>query len=108
MLAENRPDDQMSDGGADDDGRLLEGVRVLDLAKLIPGARRGGALAALGADVVRVEQPAGTYLRRVPPLVHGLSLLSATLDAGKRSVGLDVEHPRCRLRCCGVSPRRPT
>ncbi len=76
----------------DDDGRLLEGVRVLDLAKLIPGAAAAGALAALGADVVRVEQPAGTYLRRVPPLVHGVSMLSATLDAGKRSVGLDVEH----------------
>lgn len=74
------------------DDRLLAGVQVLDLAKLIPGAAAAGALAALGADVVRVEQPTGTYLRRVPPLVHGVSILSAALDAGKRSVGLDVEH----------------
>jgi len=80
----------------EDGGGLLDGVHVLDLAKLIPGAAAGGALAALGADVARVEHPRGTYLRRVPPLVHGMSLLSATLDAGKRSVGLDLEHPAAR------------
>lgn len=68
---------------------LLDGVRVLDLSKLIPGAATAGALAALGADVVKVEQPEGDYLRRVPPLVHGHGILSATLDAGKRSVVVD-------------------
>jgi alpha-methylacyl-CoA racemase len=82
--------------GLVDDGRLLAGVRVLDLAKLIPGAATAGMLVALGADVVRVEPPGGTYLRRVPPLVHGTSVLSTMLDAGKRSVTLAVGAPGSR------------
>lgn len=68
---------------------LMAGVRVLDLSKLIPGAATAGALAAMGADVVKVEQPEGDYLRRVPPLVGGHGILGATLDAGKRSVVVD-------------------
>lgn len=77
------------DAPAPADSGLLDGVRVLDLSKLIPGAATAGALAALGADVVKVEQPEGDYLRRVPPLVHGHGILGATLDAGKRSVVVD-------------------
>lgn len=75
----------MSDAAAG----LLAGVRVLDLSKLIPGAAAAGALAALGADVVKVEQPGGDYLRRVPPLVHGSGVVHCTLDAGKRSAVVD-------------------
>lgn len=76
-----------------DDGRFLDGIRVLDLAKLIPGAAAAGMLAGLGADVIRVEPPGGTYLRRVPPLVHGTSVLTAMFDAGKRSATLALGHP---------------
>jgi len=68
---------------------LLAGIRVLDLSKLIPGAAAAGMLAALGADVIKVEQPGGDYLRRVPPLVHGSGVIHCTLDAGKRSVVVD-------------------
>lgn len=68
---------------------LLAGITVLDLSKLIPGAAAAGMLAALGADVVKVEQPGGDYLRRVPPLVHGSGVIHCTLDAGKRSVVVD-------------------
>jgi alpha-methylacyl-CoA racemase len=88
-----------------DDGRLLAGVRVLDLAKLIPGAAAAGALAALGAEVVKVEQPGGTYLRRVPPLVHGAGIIHCTLDAGKRSVVLDVEHEEAAELLGRLAPR---
>jgi crotonobetainyl-CoA:carnitine CoA-transferase CaiB-like acyl-CoA transferase len=88
-----------------DDGRLLAGVRVLDLAKLIPGAAAAGALAALGAEVVKVEQRGGTYLRRVPPLVHGAGIIHCTLDAGKRSVVLDVEHDGAAELLRRLAPR---
>ncbi len=37
--------------------RPLAGVKVLDLGILIPAALTSGKLAALGADVVKVEQP---------------------------------------------------
>jgi alpha-methylacyl-CoA racemase len=46
----------------------LADVKVLDLGVLIPAALTSGKLAALGADVVKVEQPPhGDRLRAIPP-----------------------------------------
>ncbi len=72
-------------------GAFLEGVRVLDLSKLIPGAAAAGLLASLGADVVKVEAPEGDYLRRIPPLAHDVGIMHAMFDAGKRSVAFDPQ-----------------
>ena len=47
----------------------LAGVKVLDLGILIPAALTSGKLAALGAEVVKVEQPPnGDRLRVIPPI----------------------------------------
>ncbi|HVW41979.1 MAG TPA: CaiB/BaiF CoA-transferase family protein [Amycolatopsis sp.] len=64
----------------------LTGFRVLDLTRFPPGAYCTTLLADLGADVVRVEPPAGAGKVN---LVAG----QVGLSRGKRSMTLDLRHP---------------
>jgi crotonobetainyl-CoA:carnitine CoA-transferase CaiB-like acyl-CoA transferase len=69
----------------------LEGVRVVDLTRLLPGAYCTLVLADLGAQVVKVEDPdSGDMVRTVPPYVGGLSVYHHALNRNKRSVTLDL------------------
>ena len=73
---------------------LLPGYRVLDLTSSI-GALCGKLLGDLGMDVIKVEPPQGEATRSEPPFAKGHahregSLRFAYLNAGKRSVTLDV------------------
>ena len=69
--------------------RLLDGVRVVDLAGE-PAAMASRVLADMGADVVKVEPPEGDPLRQVGPFEgggeSGRSLRFAAWNAGKRSL----------------------
>lgn len=68
---------------------LLAGTRVVDLAGE-PAAMTGRILADLGADVVKVELPAGDPLRAVTPLgPDGNSLRFVAWNAGKGSIVVD-------------------
>ena len=70
----------------------LSGVRVLDLTRLLPGAFCTMLLADMGADVVKVEEPAtGDYMRWTPPLVDGQSALFNALNRNKRSLTLNLK-----------------
>jgi crotonobetainyl-CoA:carnitine CoA-transferase CaiB-like acyl-CoA transferase len=70
----------------------LEGVRVLDLSRLLPGPYATLVLADLGADVVKVEQPqGGDYLRWLPPLAGAQSGAFHALNRNKRSLALDLK-----------------
>ena len=72
----------------------LDGFRILDLTRLLPGAYCTLLLSDLGADVVKVEQPGrGDPLREAPPLVDGVGAAHLALDRGKRSVTLDLKAP---------------
>ena len=48
-------------------GKFLAGVRVLDLSQFLPGPFATQLLADMGADVLKVEPPAGDPLRRLDP-----------------------------------------
>ena len=80
--------------------QLLSGFRVLDLSSSM-GAFCGKLLRDLGMDVLKVEPPEGDAARQEPPLAKGggdkeRSLRFAYLNAGKRSITLDVEKARGR------------
>ena len=75
----------------------LEGLRVLDLSRLLPGGFCSLLLADLGADVVKVEDTGmGDYVRWAPPHYDGAeqsarSALFLALNRNKRSVRIDLK-----------------
>jgi crotonobetainyl-CoA:carnitine CoA-transferase CaiB-like acyl-CoA transferase len=76
-------------------GAPLSGVRVLELGNMYAAPTAGRMLRDFGADVVKVEDPAtGDYARQWTPQKDGLSLGFARLNAGKRSLGVDLRDPR--------------
>lgn len=90
---------------ADTPPAALEGVHVLDLTANY-SAYAGRLLADLGADVIRIEPPSGSPLRRMPPLRQARSdhsFAHAFFDAGKRSVVLDLEAPSGRESLLGLA-----
>lgn len=75
--------------------RLLEGLRVLELARVLAGPWIGQTLADLGADVVKVESPAGDETRGWgPPFADdGSAAYFHACNRGKRSLVLDFADP---------------
>ena len=75
----------------------LQGLRVLDLTRLVPGAFATLMLAELGADVIKIEDPrGGDPMRELPPLVDGRGIYDLLLNRGKRSVVLDLRDAGAR------------
>lgn len=72
----------------------LSGVRVVDLSRLLPGAFATQMLAELGAEILKVEDPAGgDPMRHLPPLLDGRGIYDLLLNRGKKSVALDLKQP---------------
>ncbi len=72
------------------DTALLAGVRIVESSLLGPAAV-GMHLADLGAEVIKVENPGGDYVRTMAfPIIDGISLLHWHLNRGKRSIVLDL------------------
>jgi alpha-methylacyl-CoA racemase len=75
----------------------LEGVRVLDLSRLLPGGFCSLLLADFGAEVLKVEDTGmGDYIRWSPPYYEGAhdsakSALFLSLNRNKRSIRLDLK-----------------
>ena len=72
-------------------GLPLEGLRVLEYAQYVAGPFAGMLLADLGADVVKIEPPAGDAWRRYEPFDAGESRYFYALNRNKRSVVLDLK-----------------
>jgi len=75
----------------------LEGIKVLDLSRLLPGGFCSLLLADFGADVLKVEDTGmGDYIRLSPPYIDGAddsakSALFLSLNRNKRSIRLDLK-----------------
>jgi crotonobetainyl-CoA:carnitine CoA-transferase CaiB-like acyl-CoA transferase len=76
----------------------LAGVRVLEYAQYVAGPLCGVVLGDLGAEVVKVEPPAGDGYRYVMPVAPGLGRYFVPLNRGKRSVVLDLKTEEGRQR----------
>jgi alpha-methylacyl-CoA racemase len=82
----------------------LEGIRVLDLSRLAPGPYCSMLLADLGADVLLVEEPAGTGSRLTGQAARRLlerdiserAMAFNALSRNKRSIALDLKNEAAR------------
>ena len=74
--------------------RPLDGIRVLDLSRLLPGPYASHILASFGADVIKIEKPGeGDYMREYLPQTQGFNATFLTINRGKRSISLDLRKP---------------
>lgn len=78
--------------------RPLDGIRILDLSRLLPGAYASQMLADFGADVIKVEEPgSGDYGRSLPPYAtNGVGLGFLAINRNKRSISLNLKSARGR------------
>ena len=73
--------------------RTLSDLRVLDFTTTIAGPHCTRLLADLGAEVIKIEAPDGDMMRTRPPMRSGASTSFGQLNAGKKSLALDLKSP---------------
>ena len=75
----------------------LKGVKVLDLTSVLMGPYTTQIFADLGADVIKVESPAGDTTRSLPPGPQdGRGAMFMNVNRGKRSLCLDLKQAAAR------------
>ncbi len=73
----------------------LEGIRVLDLTRLLPGPYCTMLLADMGAEVIKIEEPNfGDPARFAPPRLKETGSLFLTVNRNKKSVSLNLKDQR--------------
>jgi crotonobetainyl-CoA:carnitine CoA-transferase CaiB-like acyl-CoA transferase len=77
--------------------KSLEGIRVLDLSRLLPGPFLTMVLADMGADVIKIEAPViGDYMRQLPPIKGKMSGRFLSVNRDKRSLVLNLKDDKGR------------
>lgn len=86
-----------TNGGEDENLRGVDlpfrNVKVIEFCNVAAGPYCSMLLADMGADVVKVESPAGDTLRQWPPIQDGMSANFVSLNRNKRSIALDLKRP---------------
>lgn len=65
------------------DKRPLAGIKIVEMTRVIAGPQIGTMLASFGADVIRVN----------PPHLPDINIMQLTLNAGKRTIAIDLRKP---------------
>lgn len=73
--------------------KAFAGLKVVDFTTTIAGPHCTRLLADMGAEVVKIEAPEGDMMRGRPPLRDGHSAYFGQLNAGKKSIVLDLKAP---------------
>jgi len=81
----------------------LDGVRILDLSRLVAGNTLTQVLCDFGAGVIKVEPPAGDTLRGWK--TEGIETNWKLYARGKKSLGLDLRNPQARELLLAANPR---
>lgn len=77
--------------------RALEGIRILDLSRLLPGPYCTMLLADFGAEVIKIEEPGrGDYARSFPPFLKDFGYWHLQLNRNKKSIVLDLKSKEGR------------
>lgn len=72
----------------------LDGLRIIDMTSVLMGPFASQTLADMGADVIKIEAPAGDVVRQIGPAHHaGMGPIFLNTNRNKRSVVLDLKHP---------------
>ena len=74
--------------------KVFQGLRVLDFSTTIAGPHCSRMLADMGAEVIKVEAAEGETMRTRPPVRNHFSSVFGQLNAGKKSVVLDLKSPQ--------------
>ena len=74
-------------------GGPLEGIKVFEVTQIVAGPYCGMNLADLGADVIKVEPPSGEGMRLIGSFMPGEGKGFHSLNRGKRSLVMDLQHP---------------
>ena len=70
----------------------LQGIRVLDLTRLLPGPAATMHLADMGAEIIKIEDPGiGDYARSMGPMRHEVSQFFLAVNRGKQFLRLDLK-----------------
>lgn len=74
--------------------KALQGLKILDMSRLLPGPYCSMMLADFGADVIKIEDPQlGDYCRDFQPQLKGTSIWHLLLNRNKRSLTIDLRNP---------------
>ena len=73
--------------------KCFHGLRVIDFSTTIAGPHCTRMLADMGAEVIKIESVGGETMRTRPPLRSGFSSVFGQLNAGKKSLVLDLKSP---------------
>jgi crotonobetainyl-CoA:carnitine CoA-transferase CaiB-like acyl-CoA transferase len=80
--------------GNDEDMQTpLDGIRVLDFTRVLAGPHCTRMFADLGAEVIKIEPPAGDVTRFTSPRRNSMPTYYAQQNSGKRSLSLDLRRP---------------
>ncbi len=74
----------------------LHGIKVLDFTRVLSGPSCTKTLRDLGADVTKIEPPAGDVGRGGVPHIGSMSVYYAQQNAGKRNLSIDLNFPEAR------------
>ncbi len=80
--------------GKSTSNHILEGIRVIDLSRVLAGPFCGAILGDMGADVIKVEETkTGDEVRTWPPHKDGISTALVANNRNKRAIAVDLKAP---------------